>query len=158
MSRILVLMRHGKAADADSSLYDFERPLTERGREEARQAAAAMKAAGIIPDLIVASPATRTAGTAREVALVFDYPHEHVLYHAPLYMGQSGDYLDLFNHLKGDTILVVGHNPEAGNLAWHYGQTGADGFPTSSAVALKFADAAISPGSKAEVVWKRLRE
>lgn len=158
MSKTIILMRHGKALDHDMAWNDFERPLADRGRAEVREAAEAMKTAGIIPELIVASPATRTAGTAREAARVFDYPDEHILYHAPLYMGRAGDYLDLFNHLKADVILVVGHNPEAGNLTYHYGRIGADGFPTSSAVALKFTDAAISPGSKAEVVWKRVRE
>ena len=151
-------MRHGKAEDFSAAFNDFERALVMRGRQEAMEAAVAMKAAGIEPEIIVSSPATRTAGTAQIVAQEFGYPHEHVLYHAPLYMGQAGDYLDIANTLKAGCILIVGHNPETGQLAQHYSSEFMNGFPTSSIIALRFEDAAISPQSKAEVVWKWMRE
>lgn len=151
-------MRHGKAEDFTEAYNDFERSLANRGRQEVQLAAEAMKSAGIEPEIIVSSPATRTAGTAQIVARVFDYPNEHILYHAPLYMGQAGDYLDIANTLKAGCILIVGHNPETGQLAQHYSHEFRDGFPTSSVIALRFEDAAISPASKAEVIWKWTRE
>lgn len=151
-------MRHGKAADFTEAYSDFERALSNRGRQEVQQAAEAMKTAGIEPEIIVSSPATRTAGTAQIAARVFDYPHEHILYHAPLYLGQAGDYLDIANTLKAGCIMIVGHNPETGQLAQHYSHEFMDGFPTSCIIALEFEDTAINPGSKAKVVWKWARE
>ena len=151
-------MRHGKAQEHGDAWDDFERTLVDRGRKEVRNTAELIQKSGLIPDLLVSSPAARTAGTARIVADVFGYPHDHILYHAPLYNSISEDYIDLINNLKANCILIVGHNPEMQSLSFHFGKLGRDGFPTSSAAALKFEDAVISGQSKAEILGEWLRK
>ena len=151
-------MRHGKAQEHGDAWDDFERTLVDRGRKEVRNTAELIQKSGLIPDLLVSSPAARTAGTARIVADVLGYPHDHILYHAPLYNSISEDYIDLINNLKANCILIVGHNPEMQSLSFHFGKLGRDGFPTSSAVALKFEDAVISGQSKAEILGEWLRK
>lgn len=151
-------MRHGKAQEHGDAWDDFERNLVERGRKEVRTNAELIQKSGLIPDLIVSSPAVRTAGTARIVADVFGYPHEHIVYHSPLYNGIGADYLDLINNLKADCVFIVGHNPEMQALAFHFGKVGKAGFPTSSAVALHFEDEVISAQSQAVAVGEWLRE
>jgi phosphohistidine phosphatase len=157
MGKTIIFMRHGKAADAADAFNDFERPLVGRGREETEQTAKTLQENNLIPEMILSSPATRTAGTAQIAATVFDYPAEHVIYHAPLYMGRAHEYIDAINNLKADCILVVGHNPEMQALAFHFGKVGQAGFPTSSAVALQFQEEVISPQSKAIVLGEWLR-
>ncbi|MBM3919955.1 MAG: hypothetical protein FJ347_01860 [Sphingomonadales bacterium] len=157
MGRTVIFMRHGKAADAEDAFNDFERPLVARGRQEAEQTAVLLKENNLIPEMVLSSPATRTAGTAQIAARVFDYPAEHIVYHALLYMGRAHEYIDAINNLKANCILVVGHNPEMQALAFHFGKVGKAGFPTSSAVALHFKDEVISAQSNAVVVGEWLR-
>ena len=158
MGKTIIFMRHGKAADAADAFNDFERPLVSRGRQEAEQTAVLLRENNLIPEMILSSPATRTAGTVQIAAAVFDYPAEHIVYHAPLYMGRAHEYIDAINNLKADCILVVGHNPEMQALAFHFGKVGQAGFPTSSAAALRFEDEVISAKSKAVLVGEWLRE
>jgi phosphohistidine phosphatase len=157
MGKTIIFMRHGKAADTEDAFNDFERPLVARGRQEAEQTAVLLKDNNLIPEMILCSPATRTAGTAQIAARVFDYPAEHIVYHAPLYMGRAHEYMDAINNLKANCILVMGHNPEMQALAFHFGKVGQAGFPTSSAVALRFEDEVISAQSKAVVLGEWLR-
>jgi phosphohistidine phosphatase len=145
-------MRHGKAVDADEAFNDFERPLQNRGRKEAEQTAEWLKEKGIHPEMILSSPAMRTAGTAQVLANVFEYPAEHIVYHAPLYMGRAHEYIAAINNLKANCILVVGHNPEMQALAYHFAKVGQAGFPTASAVVLEFEDAAIHIDSTASMI------
>ena len=56
------LLRHGEAADGSP---DAERPLTERGEEQARAAGEALAALGVSLDACVTSPKVRAAETAR---------------------------------------------------------------------------------------------
>jgi phosphohistidine phosphatase len=56
------LLRHGDAADGSP---DAERPLTEKGKEQARAAGAALKALGVKIDACLTSPKVRAADTAR---------------------------------------------------------------------------------------------
>lgn len=158
MGKTVIFMRHGKATYAEDAFNDFERPLVARGRQEAKQTAVLLKENNLIPEMILSSPATRTAGTAQIAAHIFDYLAEQIVYHAPLYMGRTHEYIDAINNLKANCILIVGHNPEMQALAFHFGKVGQAGFPTSSAVALQFEDGIISVQSKAVVLGEWLRE
>jgi phosphohistidine phosphatase len=157
MGKTIIFMRHGKAVDAEEAFNDFERPLQNRGRKEAEQTAEWLKEKGIHPELILSSPATRAAGTAQVVANVFEYPAEHIVYHAPLYMGRAHEYIAAINNLKANCILVVGHNTEMQALAYHFAKVGQAGFPTASAVVLEFVDQVISVQSGTVLLWNWLR-
>ena len=157
MSKTIIFMRHGKAADQEDAFNDFERPLINRGRKETEETAQQLMDAGFQPDIILSSPATRTAGTAQIVARIFDYPAEHIVYHAPLYMGRAHEYISAINNLKANIILVVGHNPEMQALAYHFGKVGQAGFPTASAVVFEFEDSVISPSSPVNIKNSFLR-
>jgi len=64
----LYLMRHGEAADAPR---DRDRPLTARGRAQARTSAQGLKALGASPTRLWHSPYLRAAETAAIVGEVF---------------------------------------------------------------------------------------
>ncbi|CAN5457739.1 histidine phosphatase family protein [soil metagenome] len=68
MARRLFLVRHGETAESARRSYSGRRdvPLTERGREQARQAGERLRDAGV--DAIYSSPLGRAADTARLVA------------------------------------------------------------------------------------------
>ncbi len=55
----LLIMRHAKSAWDVSYSTDFERPLNKRGRKAAPRMGEFMADRGLLPDLIVSSPAAR---------------------------------------------------------------------------------------------------
>src|SRR5437868_11628733 len=61
--RRLMLLRHAKSDWSAPGGRDHGRPLSERGREAAPKMGAYMARHGLVPDLIVASPAARVGET-----------------------------------------------------------------------------------------------
>ena len=98
------LLRHG---DAEDGSPDSERPLTEKGREQARAVGAALKALGAEIDACLASPKLRAADTARIACEPLGV--EPVL--EPKLAGGPFDAEALAAGL-GDDVLLVGHDPD----------------------------------------------
>ena len=65
--RELILMRHGKS-DWSKPLSDYKRPIKKRGYREAESIGRWLKEQGLLPDLIISSPAVRARETAQTVA------------------------------------------------------------------------------------------
>jgi phosphohistidine phosphatase len=109
MARQLWLLRHGEAVPHNDD--DDGRPLTERGREQARAAGLALAALDIPVHLCFTSPKVRARETAELAcgALGIE-PIEH----AALREGfDARDALELLAAAEGDQrVLVVGHEPD----------------------------------------------
>ena len=99
------LLRHGDAAEGSP---DSERPLTDKGREQARAAGAALKAIGVEIDACLTSPKVRAADTAR-IACEEVGDVEPQL--EPKLAGGPFDAEALAAGLGGD-VLLVGHDPD----------------------------------------------
>jgi phosphohistidine phosphatase len=126
-ARSLWLLRHAKTvADPPDGGTDFDRVLAPRGR---RDAAALNKLIGrhgkhlglgavSLPQLVLVSPAARTAATADLVLDGWARPPEVRLVE-DLYGAEPDDVLDLVRQVSSDiaTVMVVGHNPTAHALA-----------------------------------------
>ena len=54
----LYLLRHAKSDWDDPSLSDIERPLSPRGVAAAPKVAEVMQAEGLLPELVICSPAS----------------------------------------------------------------------------------------------------
>ena len=110
MAAQLWLLRHGEAVEHDATAHDADRPLTERGEEQARAAGRALAALELPVHVALTSPKRRAADTARLACAALGIePVEH----EPLRSGFSADDArELL--LSGDDqrILVVGHNPD----------------------------------------------
>jgi len=79
MAETIDYLRHGESEDLTLGIRSRQdTSLTEKGREEARQAALAMKESGMSFDLILASPLLRAQQSAGEVARVLGYPVEDI--------------------------------------------------------------------------------
>lgn len=81
----LYFVRHGESIVNASNVFSTtvgtkdDKGLTETGREQAMAGAKAAIDAGIVPDLIIASPLQRAQETATIVASVFGYPAGKIL-------------------------------------------------------------------------------
>ncbi len=99
------LLRHGDAADGSP---DAERPLTDKGRAQARAAGAALKAIGVKPAACLTSPKVRAADTARIACEQFGDLEPQL---EPKLAGGPFDAEALAAGL-GDDVLLVGHDPD----------------------------------------------
>lgn len=112
MKRVIII-RHAKTIQHGYD-QDYDRTLTERGEENADRISGEMVKIGIIPDLIISSPAVRTTQTTKIYAGNFGYPTGNVRYEKKLYSGmQTTTFLQLLHELddRHTSVMVVGHNP-----------------------------------------------
>jgi len=104
---MLWLLRHADAAAAVEGQSDAERPLTEKGREQARIVGAALVALGVELDACLASPRIRALDTAR-IACAQLGVDVHV---APELGGGDFD-AERVAAGFGEQVLLVAHNPD----------------------------------------------
>jgi phosphohistidine phosphatase len=109
----LVVIRHAKSDWSDPWKDDFDRPLNERGKRDAPVMAERLKKKGILPDLIISSPAKRAKKTALIFAEKLGYDPEKILWEKDLYECSTADVYRLIRELGKDagTLFVFGHNP-----------------------------------------------
>ena len=129
----ICLVRHAKSSWKYPQLDDFERPLKKRGRKNAPFMGKIVHQLGFSPDLIITSPASRAAMTARALAFEINYPLEKIRYLALVY---ESDEIDLIHILEGlddnlKKVMLVGHNPALTRLANSIGNYPISNIPTS---------------------------
>jgi phosphohistidine phosphatase len=104
----LVLVRHAEAAPGTP---DDLRTLTSEGYEQARALGERLRADGIRPDAVLSSPLLRARQTAE--ALGFGEPEGD----ERLAPGATPETVRDAIAGRGDTVVVVGHQPDCGRVA-----------------------------------------
>jgi phosphohistidine phosphatase SixA len=109
---LVTLLRHGVAVDrADPrSPPDFERPLTVEGRNRAEAALRGLRALGVKPDRVLASPWLRCQQTARLAVQVLGLPRRALV--TSELLAPAVDPRAIWEHLaalEADSVLLVGH-------------------------------------------------
>ena len=106
-----MLLRHAKSDWKADFRYDRERPLNKRGVRSARAIGRFVELYGLVPDLVLTSPAVRTATTAGLAAEAGGWDSEIVTV-PDLYGAEPTIVLDLIRGINGpDRVMVVGHEP-----------------------------------------------
>ncbi|WP_309054263.1 histidine phosphatase family protein [Streptomyces sp.] len=114
--RRIVLLRHAKADWPQVS--DHERPLAERGRQDAPVAGRRLADAGHRFDLALCSTAARTRETWK--LAVHELPERpKTVYEERMYEASLGELIALLNEVQDDVhdLLLIGHNPGMHALA-----------------------------------------
>lgn len=108
--RRLILMRHAKSSWGDPALDDHARPLNGRGKRSAEALGKWLKANNYLPDQVLSSSSARTCETFERLRI--DAPAEFLdeLYHAG-----AEDMLMALRKARGQSVLMLGHNP---GIAW----------------------------------------
>lgn len=148
--RTILLLRHAQAKLPDSSGKDFDRRLNKSGENVAALQVQRILKAGLRPDFILCSPATRTLQTAEifSAAINKAFPENLLSPYAaaPLYHANAAGYIREIREqvpAAAQCLLVVGHNPSIEDLVLLFNQnqhdednqfTGrlGDGFPTAA--------------------------
>jgi len=137
----LYLLRHAHAAWGSPGISDFDRPLDETGRLEARDIAEQAMLAGLTPEFLVSSPAQRCRQTTAALTGVFRAlrPVEDLA----LYSGGPDAYFNqITHHAERGALMIVGHNPMIEAVAHHLARPSAViaplamGYPPAGLLAL----------------------
>lgn len=117
--KTLFLVRHAKSSRGDPSLPDRDRPLDERGMQDAPMMGKRLAKLDVKPDLLVSSPALRALTTAQLIADELGYKRKDIVVDDRLYASSPDDLLTVIRALdkKLDRVMLLGHNPEFCDLA-----------------------------------------
>jgi phosphohistidine phosphatase len=139
MKRVIIV-RHAKSVPYGYD-DDFRRDLTERGVNDALKMSQQLKSRIVFPDLVIASPATRTMHTASVFCQNLDYDPKKIVQIEDLYEGMTTQsFIELLQALpeKAQTVFVFGHNPTVYYLSYNLVKYFNSDMPTCSTVALDF--------------------
>lgn len=136
----LFLLRHAKSSWDQPELADIDRPLNDRGRRNVPTMGERMAARGLIPDMILASPAERALHTAMMIAPFLNFPSNRVETDEHLYLADT-DVLLSVTQMCDDNVnvlMLVGHNPGMTQFANLLSDVVIDNVPTCGLVHTKF--------------------
>jgi phosphohistidine phosphatase len=126
----LFLIRH---ADAEAGEPDELRRLSPAGREQARALGEQLAAQGIHADAILTSPLLRARETGEALADALHSTSEPSDALAP---GATAATLRSAVEGRGETVIVVGHQPDCGEIAAELGDRTEPRFPPAGMVEL----------------------
>ncbi len=138
--KTLLLIRHAKSSWSNSQLTDFERPLNNRGLNDAPLMARVVAQLGVKPDYILTSAANRALTTAKIFAEQFSLNGEDFSADERLYHGNYRDYINILNETdnKYNTVFLFGHNPDISFLASYLLPDFSEHVPTAGCIAIDF--------------------
>lgn len=104
----ILFVRHADAAQFAAA--DFERPLTDIGKEHARRAADKLRGIDLKDFLALVSPALRTIETWNIISnsLHLDDTCQRVV---ELYNSDLETYFEVIENNKSTNLIIIGHNP-----------------------------------------------
>jgi phosphohistidine phosphatase len=137
----LTLVRHAHAKMQNPPVTDFERPLSRRGKSEAKETALLLREQGLTPDLMIASPAKRTLQTAQILVRELQIPERHLRHDETLYLATADALLNVIRATgpRIEHLMIIGHNPGVSVLANILAPEAALGeFTTAAACTMEF--------------------
>ena len=123
MIRELLVLRHGKS-DWKMSVRDFDRPLAPRGRKASKRIGRVLLEQGLLPDLVLTSPALRARQTAERVCRFAGVEAARIAWEPAIYEAELETLLEVLSLVPESArrVLVVGHNPGFDELVRHLGK------------------------------------
>ncbi|MCL5128073.1 MULTISPECIES: histidine phosphatase family protein [unclassified Algibacter] len=152
----LILVRHAKSS-WKHNVIDHERPLNNRGLEDAHLVSKYFSTFKIMPDLLISSDANRAKTTAEIFISTLNISNKIVQYNHEVY-DFSGEMLT--RTIKScsksiDCLMVFGHNHAVTDFANSYGNKIIDNIPTCGVVVIDFETSDwndIKPGNTIEII------
>ncbi len=135
----IYLIRHAKSSQK-VACGDFDRPLNKRGKGDLEFMANRLKHFGIMPDLIVSSPAKRAKTTAKGIADIIGYEKSKISYQDSLYESSYQTYRYILDSIsdKLDSIFIIAHNPTITEVGEILSGAILTNMPTCSIVCIEF--------------------
>jgi phosphohistidine phosphatase len=149
----LYLLRHAKSSWSDPTLRDQERPLSPRGRRDAKRIAKHLRRLGITPALVLCSPAQRTRETLELMRPALG-ASATVRLEAELYAASAETLLERLRAVPENvaSVMLIGHNPGLQDLAVVLASAGTE----LERLEAKFPTAALATLTLPTATWRRL--
>jgi phosphohistidine phosphatase len=111
--KTVILVRHAKSSWDDHTVSDFERPLNDRGKQDAPEMAGRLQKKLKKIDAFISSPAKRAKKTATIFAKAYGLEKEDVVLKDELYLAAENTFFDVISKLPEsmNTIALFSHNP-----------------------------------------------
>jgi phosphohistidine phosphatase len=111
--RELLILRHAKSAWDTDAATDRDRPLASRGERDAPRMGAWIKERGLVPELVLCSPAVRAAQTVELVMGAFEGDTPTVRHEERLYASDLASLVAVIGETPSEIrrLMIVGHNP-----------------------------------------------
>ncbi|MFZ0256943.1 MAG: histidine phosphatase family protein [Gammaproteobacteria bacterium] len=112
-ARQLLVLRHAKSAWDTKVANDFDRPLSKRGKQDAPRVGGWLRQQGLVPDVVVSSPAKRARKTTTKVCRELGIPKQEIWWEPRIYAATTETLLQVLSECRADAeiLLLVGHNP-----------------------------------------------
>ncbi len=142
--KTIYLVRHAAAAKGKPKSPDRKRALNKNGRKEAMKMAKKLKKNGMLPDLLVSSPAKRALQTARVFAKAIKYPKDKILLSKILYEANNASSNEaLLEDVRSlddqfQSVMVFGHDPLLTEFAHYLRKDFTDALPGCAVVRFDF--------------------
>ena len=138
--KTLYLVRHAKSSWKFPKLDDIDRPLNKRGKRDAPEIGRRLREKGIVPDIMITSPADRAFSAAQMIAEKIGYPIAEIIQDHELYHAGIKDLLNIIRSISNDkqSAMVFGHNPSFTYFANSLSEFSTDNVPTTGVVAFQF--------------------
>lgn len=139
MKRI-ILNRHAKSDWDDSSLSDFQRPLSERGLRDAPMMAKKLAKRDIKIDLVYSSSAERAKTTAEYFIKELNLSENQYFFEREIYGSGVSFIRNIIPSLdnKINSVMFFGHNPDFTSLVTYFTGERIGNLPTCGIAIIKF--------------------
>lgn len=138
--KTLVIVRHAKAEPLPANKTDFERKLTDTGKDDALSRANDLSRQINCPELFISSTAKRAWSTAKRFAAAFKIKEEDIRREQKIYESTAENLIDLVQQIdnKYDSAILFGHNPGFSQLAYYFSGNGSIELPTCGVAVITF--------------------
>jgi len=111
--KTLLLVRHAKSSWDNLSLSDFDRPLNDRGKNDAPKMAKRLRKKDVKIDAFVSSPAKRAKKTAQCFITEYGKDENKIIFISSLYEASVSDFNAAIKNLddKYNSVAIFSHNP-----------------------------------------------
>ncbi len=136
----LYIGRHAKSSWDFPGREDIDRPLAERGLQNAYEMVQRMKKRGEGPEFIISSPANRALHTAVIFARELKLPMSRLSVNEGLYMTGEDTIMEIVAGINDsiNAVMIVGHNPDFTHFANYFLKDQIYNIPTCGLVKLVF--------------------
>ena len=138
MQRKLFIIRHGKSS-WETVVADIDRPLNERGVKNSYEMASYMLDRGLVPELVISSPANRALHTAIIMSNVWEMNDRDILIRKSLYLPEVDDIAETLYEVDDavKSVAIFGHNPGFTQFANQLARQSIDNVPTAGVVCVE---------------------
>lgn len=135
----LLIIRHAKSSWANPGQEDFDRPLNQRGENDAPKMAKRVLDRKVKIDAFVSSTAKRAFTTATYFAEAFGQKKKEIIGLQQLYHAYPVVYYEVISRLSDelDTVAIFAHNPGITMFVNELTPTKVDNMPTCAVFAIQ---------------------